>query len=501
MLTVSKVLRRKALSAIVCSKQLYHFLLLIFFQIFILFISGCRKLVEVDPPITRTTGASVFGSNASAIAVLNGLYSKLSFSAYPATEVSSISFWTALSADELTLWSGASNIDAISCYTNSFSSSVSSGAGPNFWSPIYNNIYTCNSVIEGVSASTTLNPNVKKQLLGEAKFVRAFLYFYLINLYGDVPLSMTTDYKVNSSLHRSPMTMVYEQIISDLKESQDILSEKYLDVTLLNETNERTRPNKWSAIALLSRVYLYNRDWVDAEDMAADVINRSGTYNLEALPSVFLANSLEAIWQLQPVTYPITNTQDGRLFIIPSGGLSEENPVYLSKYLLNSFESNDQRKNIWIGKYTDTVLNPDIDYYYPFKYKINQPNEPVSEYLMMLRVAEQYLIRAEARAEQGKGAEAIDDLNVIRNRAGLDDYNGPLDLDAIKAAIRQERRVELFTEFGHRWMDLKRTGMVDAIMSVVTPEKGGNWNSNWQLYPIPSGDIQKDPNIVQNEGY
>jgi len=491
--------RGKALLTVTSRTNTCRLLLLIFSVNLILYIASCKKLVEVDPPITRTTGASVFSSNASAIAVLNGLYSKLSVSAYPATEVSSVSLWTALSADELTLWNGVTSVDAISCYTNSFSSSVSSGVGPNFWSPIYNNIYTCNSVIEGVGASTTLNPNVKNQLLGEAKFMRAFLYFYLINLYGDAPLVVTTDYKINSSLHRSPIAKVYEQIISDLKDAQSILSEKYLDVTLLNETNERTRPTKWSATALLARVYLYTGNWSDAETMATEIINHSSIYSLENLSNAFLANNSEAIWQLQPVTYPITNTQDAKLFIIPPSGFSEETPAYISTYLLNSFEYGDQRKVNWLGKYTDTDLN--LDYYYPFKYKINQPNEPVSEYLMILRFSEQYLIRAEARAEQGKGADAITDLNLIRNRAGLDDYKGALDLDRVKAAIMHERQVELFTEFGHRWLDLKRTGMADAVMSIVTPEKGGSWSPNWQLYPIPSGDIQRDPNLVQNKGY
>src|SRR5690606_16340716 len=85
------------------------------------------------------------------------------------------------------------------------------------WSRMYNFIFVANSAIEGLNEATALTPAVKQQLMGEAKFVRAFCYFYLINLYGDVPLVVTTDYRVNAILPRASEMMVYEQIISDLK--------------------------------------------------------------------------------------------------------------------------------------------------------------------------------------------------------------------------------------------------------------------------------------------
>jgi hypothetical protein len=69
-------------------------------------------------------------------------------------------------------------------------------------------------------------------------------------------------------------------------------------------------------------------------------------------------------------------------------------------------------------------------------------------------------------------------------------------------AIEQERRIELFSEWGHRWLDLKRTNRVDAVMGVVTPIKGGGtWQSYKQLYPIPQGDIDKSYSLTQNPGY
>ncbi len=178
---------------------------------------------------------------------------------------------------------------------------------------------------------------------------------------------------------------------------------------------------------------------------------------------------------------------------------SYSNPVALSNQLVNAFEPNDQRFTNWIGSFTD----PSGTYYYPYKYKISIPdgsNPPPSEYQMMLRLGEQYLIRAEAEANgAGNGLPgAVTDLNTIRTRAGLPAYSGTADQPSLMTAIMHERRVELFTELGQRWLDLKRTGTIDAVMSVVAPLKGGTWSSYKALYPIPQSDIQEDHNLVQN---
>lgn len=126
----------------------------------------------------------------------------------------------------------------------------------------------------------------------------------------------------------------------------------------------------------------------------------------------------------------------------------------------------------------------------------------VSEYLMLFRLGEQYLIRAEARAHQGNVGEAQNDLNAIRNRAGLPNTTAS-DTSSLYVAILRERQVELFSELGQRWLDLKRTGKVDEVMQVVTPLKanGANWQSYQQWYPVPYSDIQKNTNLRQNDGY
>jgi hypothetical protein len=375
-----------------------------------------------------------------------------------------------------------------------------------FWTNIYFMIYQCNATIEGLTTSSTLTPAVKQQLMGEAKFMRAFGYFYLVNFYGNVPLVLTTDYTVNATVVRSSTDQVYTQIIADLKDADKLLSSNYLGASLLTTTPERVRPTKWAAEALLARTYLYTKDWPDAVTQSTAVIANVNLFSLVNLDDVFLKNSNEAIWQLQPVGQG-ANTNDGVLFVIPSTGLNQVQSISLSNGVLNSFEPNDDRKTHWVGSVTVSGTT----YFFPYKYKKTlDPNivsvANMTEYEMVLRLGEQFLIRAEAEANGAAGglSAAISDLNIIRARAGLGNYAGSTtDQTAVLNAIYHERRVELFSEWGHRWLDLKRTGMLDAVMGAggACAAKGGTWNTNQQLYPIPLSELQANPKLVQNPGY
>jgi hypothetical protein len=371
--------------------------------------------------------------------------------------------------------------------------------GSEFWIPSYSVIFSCNQAIEELGASSGLTPAVKQQLMGEAYFIRALSFFYLVNLYGDVPLTLTSDYKVNESLGNTLSTDVYKQIIADLIQAKGLLSASYLDGTLLNSTTVRVRPTKWTAMALLAWAYLYSADWPDAIVQADSVIGNTALYGLDSLNAVFLSTSNEAIWQLQPTGSVPTNTVDGFLFIIPPTGPGSNWPMFLNPQLISSFEAGDLRRVDW----TDSVVLNGTAYYYPFKYKVNSSSAPVSEYYMVIRLAELYLIRAEASAQNGDIAGAVSDLNMIRARAGLTSIAASPTPSAaqILSLIMHERRIELFTEMGHRWMDLKRTGAVDSVMTIATPLKGGVWHSYQQLYPILQSDVQADINLKQNQGY
>lgn len=458
----------------------------------LLLLNSCKKLIEVNTPKTSIDAKNVYTNNLTATAVLTGIYSKLSSSNLPSTEITSIGLITGLSSDELTLYSGSADFRLKSYYQNNLRN-ISNNQ--DFWTTIYSEINIINLSIEELTTTKSLTPVVKKQLIGEAKFSRAIFYFYMINMYGDVPLVLNTDYTVNNSLARTSMEKVWDQIISDLEDAKVLLSSEFLDGTLITQTTERVRPTKWAATALLARCYLYIKDWKNAETQSTEIIKATDLFYLESLDKVFLMNNHEAIWQLQPVNLG-SNTEDAKLYTIPSTGPSNSTPVYISTHLLNSFDTGDRRKKIWI----DTVTSKGILYYFPHKYKAGTLNEPLTEYNTIFRLGEQYLIRAEAKAQQNNLNGAKEDLNSIRLRAGLKESTIN-DKSSLINAIYHERQVELFTEWGHRWFDLKRTQNVDAVMNIVTPLKGGVWNTNWQLYPIPPYDIITDGNLTQNNGY
>lgn len=479
---------------------------------------SCKKLVEIPAPFNSIAENNVFTNDVSAISAVNGIYVRMcNANSGPFTGNTSISLLTGLSADELTLYSGGVNTSREGYYRNALTVTGTVVSGPEFWGQLYKFVFYCNGVIEGLSdfKATALTPAIKQQLLGEAKFMRAYYYFYLVNLFGDVPLALTTDAKINTLLARSSKTLVYEQIIRDLIDAKALLSSDYLNETLLSLSNERVRPTKWAAIALLARTYLYKGDYTNADIEASSVISNPN-FALSTLNNVFLKKSLgnnEAIWQVQP-TQVGWNTLEALTYVITSAGTGLLKPVYLSNHLMNSFEPDDQRakpKN-WI----DTITVLGTFYRFPYKYKTNIASDPsinattgsanMKEFLMMLRLGEQYLIRSEARAHLNNLAGAIADLDMIRQRAGLSliaNTNPGISPAVLLDKILHERQAELFTEFGHRWMDLKRTGKIDEVMSLVTPVKssGASWQSYQQWYPIHLGELANAPNLTQTPGY
>jgi hypothetical protein len=208
-------------------------------------------------------------------------------------------------------------------------------------------------------------------------------------------------------------------------------------------------------------------------------------------------NSNEAIWQLQRSD---GNSQDAGTFVI-----SEANPIYatLRPSVVASFEKGDNRATQWVTSrdFGGTT------YFYPYKYR-ETVKTPIKEYSTVLRLSEQYLIRAEARAWQGKitGVNSAEsDINIIRRRAGLGGTTART-AEEMKSAIEKERLCELFTEWGHRWFDLKRTRSLTTAGNTRADDllkfKAG-WRSTDTLYPIPQIQIDNDPAMKndQNPGY
>ena len=460
--------------------------------------SGCKKYLEAPLPITSIAGSSAFSNDATSAATLSGVYGFL-YSQGDFDGNGSVSSQTGLYSDELMNLSSLPSNQAL--YEDQVSSTI--GGVTTMWSNLYGQLYTVNLAIEGLTPATNLN--YRNQWLGEAYFLRGLSYFYLTNLYGDVPLVLSSNYLTNNTLTRSLQADVYKQIVTDLLQAQSLLGSGYHNANGL-VTQDRGRPGRAAATALLSRVYLYTGDWKDAETQADSLITDATDYQLPALAKTFLVNSPEIIWGIEPFqggTYPYM-VKDAVNYYVPNGKAPVAAGILatLSDSLVNAFEPGDARYTNWVG--TDTVAasgsTPMTIYYYAYKYKAIGSFTAPQESLVLFRLAEQYLIRAEARAEQNNLAGALTDLNTVRTRAGLPASTAVSQTD-ILSAIQRERRVELFTEVGHRFFDLRRTGALDALMTVVAPQKGGSWASYKAWWPISLTDIQNDVHLAQTPGF
>ncbi|HWK03825.1 MAG TPA: RagB/SusD family nutrient uptake outer membrane protein [Puia sp.] len=437
---------------------------------------GCKKFVDVDTPVGQVTTSETFSNETQAGAAVRGLYYTMMSPGLFTAWGGGLSIYQGLSSDEML----TTNTNFSGFYTNQILPTDTYNY-TYLWSPLYAEIYVANSVVTNVEASTGIVTANKPGLEGEAKFVRALCYFYLVNLYDSVPFTTGLNYQGNALLPRTAPSIVYDQIIADLQAASSTLGTNFTAV------KTRIRANKWSATALLARAYLYRQRWSEAEAAASAVIG-SGIYSLDTLNNVFLNTSNEAILQL---VSPGGNlySWDG-LISTPGSGV----PTYqLTPILANAFETGDLRKVKWMR--TSTVGG--VTYYSPYKYQVSSGTGTAQlDPTMILRLTEQYLIRAEARAQQGNTTDAAADLNIIRKRAGLPATTASSATDLL-TAIYHERQVELFSELGHRWLDVKRTGQADVIFGA---DKSG-WTSSAALYPIPYTDIQRDPNMTQNANY
>lgn len=457
-------------------KKILNFSILIFS----LGIVSCKKFLDIKPPTTELTGITVFSNNATAIAAQTSIYSQMENDGF----IYNIIRQTGLSSDEFVNYDNTQG--GIDLAFNNLTPENAIVLGT--WISCYKYIYQANSILEGLENSTGVTQSTKQRLLGEAKFIRAFCHFYLVNLFGDIPIIRSTDYRSNSSKERDSQGDVYNFIIEELKSSATLLSEEYVGGNNTS-SSERVRPNKWTVTAFLAKVHLYNGNWSDAELESTKVISANSIYSLSINPATaFLKNSREAIWQLM-ATAPQRNSYPGSQLILTG----TPSAVSLRPEFVNSFQNADNRKQAWINSISVGTQT----YFFPFKYKVGQNSTAVTEYTMIFRLSEQYLIRAEARARQNNFIQANSDVNTIRTRAGLS-LISISSLPQLLDSINSERKFELFTELGDRWLNLKRTNTANTVLSLV---KGSNWKTTDQLYPIPQTEILRNSNLTQNAGY
>lgn len=444
----------------------------------LLSLNACDNFVDVETPSSQLTGVIVFEDHNTANAAVTDIYAKLRDSGILTGSAIGASVNLGMYADEL-LYYGTADENASHIFNNSLL--ATNPTARQFWNDSYHQIYCANAVIEGCQQSTKLSNADKEQFIGEATFIRAIVHFYLVNLFGDVPYITTTNYEQNRLVSRMPTAQVYQQIIADFNQAKQLLPNNY-------PTPDRVRPNKATASALLARVYLYQGNWQQAETEASEVISNPAYVWENDLDRIFLKESTATIWQFSPKLSG-NNTDEASVFIFTSGPPPF---VGLDPNLVTAFDNSDLRKTHWIAAVTDGTNT----WYHSNKYKQNTNTGTSVEYSIVFRLAEQYLIRAEARVKQGDLSGAQSDLNKIRNTAGLPNTPATTAND-ILTDIMQQRRLEFFTEYGHRFFDLKRTATADGVLHATKP----GWNTTDNLWPIPETELLSNPNMTQNPGY
>jgi hypothetical protein len=443
---------------------------------------SCKKLLDVPTPPGEVAIDDAFKDSSSGASAMAGIYNLMASHGY--FEWGGLSYNTSRSADDA--------IDNIGLdFFSSDSLQYTDANVLGMWQQGFSTLLMVNTCIRGIASSNSLSLSIKNQWMGEALFCRAFINFNLVNLWGDaLPLVTTPDVEINQVAKSVPHQQVYDQIITDLQNARGLLTNTY-------PSQGKVRPNIMAATALLARVYLYQNRYIEAIQQSSSVIESQLYSPLPAPENAFLRSSREAIWQLLPSTGPGETGSVCDVYIYQSGWSS------LTSQLLASFEPGDLRRQRWVA--SKVFLGTTYLISGKYKDRGTSGNTNPSEYYIMLRLAEQYLIRAEAYARLGQTSNAIGDLNVLRNRAQLPSLPLSLSQDDCTKAVEQERRVELFTEWGHRWFDLKRwPGLADhtrtradEIFSITKRD----WQPTDKWYPVPQSELQVNPFLVQNPGY
>src|SRR5690606_9794246 len=246
-------------------------------------LQSCEDFVDIDSPNFQMITEDVYSKEETTIAAIKGIYNQLyvaNFSTYGVSLLGAISGDLLLARTDTYLPFDQHELFSVNTPDASFNQ--------NIWSSAYNIIYLVNRAVEGLE-DANINDDLRRDLRGQVLFIRAFTYFYLTNLYGEVPLLLTSDYEINAVAPRNPKEGIWKQIEKDLDESISLLSN-----TTEYTNDERYYVNRSVVEALRARVYLYREDWINAEISSSNVINQTGIYRLEVNPDdVFRANSKE----------------------------------------------------------------------------------------------------------------------------------------------------------------------------------------------------------------
>lgn len=385
----------------------------------------------------------------------------------------------------------------------------------NFWKAAYKVINRTNTIlgrIDGIEINTEQANRYKL----ECKFIRALMYFNLVRVYGDVPLVLK-EISISESydILREPKENVYNQIIADLKEAQDL--------PVSYSTAEDGRATQGAAKALLANVYMTLHKYAEAETILAEIINSGrysllentpGSLNIDGYKNVFSPvnhNSKEGIFEIQFLKGGYGEgsnyannfaPENSGTNVVAVGGTGGNNIPEMDIY--NAYEEGDLRRDfsMSLGYYDNRKNNEWVESRYVCKFMdVPYQNNDASNNYPVIRYADVILMYAEALNQNGKTAEACKYLNMTRRRGfGYQTTEtSPVDLQTTDKAqfalmVEQERRVELAFE-NHRWFDLIRTGRAVEVMR----SKGFSLNETNLICPIPQKQIDVNPKLTQND--
>jgi hypothetical protein len=438
-----------------------------YFILFVAVTSSCKKFLEVEPRASISDEATIT-DKASAETAIRGVYNAAR--SYYSVDFQSIAY---LSGDNVQ-WTGSQSQvqEFINHKVNPENSTITS-----VWNGIYVSVNRANNVIEKVPlvADPLLTTALKNQYIGEAYFLRALNYFDLVRVWGGVPsiTSATHSAAENRGIKRSTVEETYAQIRTDLDAAEPLLS----------ESTDRFRATRKTVWALKARFYMYQKDWAKAEEYATKLINDQANYQLlKPFNSFFFPatqkGTSESVFEFFYSTNEL-NVHRGQWQPQENGGTRQWAPSESLVALLNDPATGGGRSTL-IAKDNQNRWYGNLYY-----------RSPATDPTYVIRIAELYLIRAEARAHLGNVASAALDLNAVRSRSDLAATTAS-NSEELLLAIENERRLEFAFE-AHRWFDLVRTGRAAAVLKIT--------DANKLLLPVPVSQLLIDNALTQNPGY
>ncbi|MBX3241250.1 MAG: RagB/SusD family nutrient uptake outer membrane protein [Chitinophagaceae bacterium] len=437
-------------------------------------LTSCEKFLEVEPRTSTSDQVTIVDENSAQTAV-RGIYNQLQSGSYYGFTFPLIGN---ISADNVQ-YTGS---QAVNRTLTTHTARADLGPLATVWQAIYNTINRANNVIAKVPevpVTTSFTEEARSRLVGEAYFLRALAYFDLVRTWGGVQLILEPTASAGdiTGVPRSSVQETYAQIFADLQTAESLLS----------ETTNRIRATRKTVFALRARYHLYQKEWPQAIEYATRVIDDNQNYTLgNAYNSFFAdnaANTNESIFELY-YNLNVTNTQAYNWQHSSRGGIGWVRPSDEAAALLSDETIAGDRSSLLIS-----IPVSGVSVWYGNLYYRTNGTDPA----YLIRLAELYLIRAEAKASLSSPdiPGALQDLNIIRNRANLPNATATTQAEVL-LAIEDENRLEFAFE-NHRWFDLVRTGRAQEVLNI--PDVGK------LLLPIPYSQILVDPALKQNPGY